>query len=176
MLPVAMDEHCSDCHALNFDPDDPDPVVPHGDAQAVVQALIEYYSARLLGEDPDAVEQRLRRPGRQLTRADRDRAAAEARQSRHLQWPPTCSNVAPVQTATKLRRLGDDAELPWTVLPVRLTDSFFPHANFSHAAHDTEVTSCDSCHNAHGVHGSAGCPDPRPRQLSRLPRQRLRRS
>ena len=146
MLPIAMDEHCSDCHALNFDPDDPDRVVPHGDAQAVVQALVEYYSARLLGADADDVEQRLRRPGRQLTRADRDRAAAEARVralavAADIFERRTCANCHEVTRS-------DDAELPWSVLPVRLTDSFFPHANFSHAAHDTEVTSCDSCHNA----------------------------
>lgn len=146
MLPVAMDEHCSDCHALNFDPDDPDRVVPHGDAPAVVQALVEYYSARLLGADPDAVDQRLRRPGRQLTRADRDRAAAEARVkalavAEDIFERRTCANCHEVSR-------NDDAEFPWSVLPVRLTDSFYPHANFSHAAHDTEVTSCDSCHNA----------------------------
>ena len=146
MLPIVMDEHCSDCHALNFDPDEPDRVVPHGDAQAVVQALIEYYSARLLGADPDAVEQRLRRPGRQLTREDRDRAAAEARVkaldvAEDIFERRTCANCHAVSRTA-------DAELPWTVLPVRLTDSFYPHANFSHAAHDTEVTSCDSCHSA----------------------------
>ena len=61
MLPIAMDEKCSGCHTLSFDPDDPTRVVPHGDAEAVVQALIEYYSARLLGADPDVVEQRVRR-------------------------------------------------------------------------------------------------------------------
>ena len=146
MLPIAMDQHCSDCHALNFDPDDPDRVVPHGDAQAVVQALVEYYSARLLGADPDDVEQRLRRPGRQLTRTDRDRAAAEARVralavAQDVFERRTCANCHEVSR-------NDDAELPWSVLPVRLTDSFYPHANFSHAAHDTEVSSCDSCHNA----------------------------
>ncbi len=146
MLPIAMDEHCSDCHALNFDPDDPGRVVPHGDAQAVVQALVEYYSARLLGADPDAVEQRLRRPGRQLSRADRDRAAAEARVkaldvAEDIFERRTCANCHEVSR-------NDDAELPWSVLPVRLTDVFYPHANFSHAAHDTEVTSCDSCHGA----------------------------
>ena len=146
MLPIAMDEHCSSCHALSFDPDDPSRVVPHGDAPAVVQALIEYYSARLLGADPDAVEQRLRRPGRQLTRADRDRAAAEARVraltvAEDLFERRTCANCHEVTRV-------DNAELPWSVLPVRLTDEFFPHANFSHASHDTEVTSCDSCHNA----------------------------
>jgi DnaJ-class molecular chaperone len=43
---------------------------------------------------------------------------------------------------------SDDKQMPWRVEPVRLTESFFPHANFSHAAHDTEVTSCDGCHSA----------------------------
>ena len=54
----------------------------------------------------------------------------------------TCANCHEVT------RQDRDAELPWYVQPVRLTTSFFPHANFSHAAHDTEVTSCDGCHGA----------------------------
>ncbi len=146
MLPVTMDEHCSDCHTLSFDPDDPARVVPHGDPAGVVQALVEYYSARLLGEDPDAVEQRVRRPGRALTREDRDRAAAEAREqalsvAADLFERQACSNCHEVT-----RR--EDRDLPWHVEPVRLTNDFFPHSNFSHAAHDTEVTSCDACHDA----------------------------
>lgn len=147
MQAITMDEHCSGCHTLSFDPDDPSRVVPHGDPAGVVQALIEYYSAKLLGEDPDAVEQRVRRPGQRLTREDRDRAAAEARQqalvvAEDLFERRACANCHEVTTV--------DAELPWHVLPVRLTDTFFPHANFSHAAHDTEVTSCNSCHAASG--------------------------
>ena len=31
---------------------------------------------------------------------------------------------------------------------MHLTETFFAKANFSHAAHETEVTSCDGCHNA----------------------------
>ena len=54
MLAVSMDEHCSNCHSLSFDPDDPSRTVPHGDPETVLQSLIEYYSARLLGGDPDA--------------------------------------------------------------------------------------------------------------------------
>jgi len=146
MLPVTMDEHCSSCHTLSFDPDDPTRVVPHGDPAGVVQALVEYYSARLLGEDLDAVEQRVRRPGRALTREDRDRAAAEAREqalavATDLFERQACNNCHEVS-----RR--DDGELPWHVEPVKLSNDFFPHSDFSHAAHDTEVTSCGSCHNA----------------------------
>ena len=147
MEPISMDQHCSGCHALSFDPDDPTRTVPHGDPPAVVQALVEYYSARLLGSDPDAVEQRLRRPGRALTREDRDRAAAEAR-VQALEVAEDLFERRACANCHEVTRQDGDAELPWHVQPVRLTTSFFPHANFSHAAHDTEVTSCDGCHSA----------------------------
>jgi len=147
MTPISMDEHCSNCHALSFDPDDPTRSVPHGDPETVLQSLVEYYSARLLGGDPDAVEQRLRRPGRALSRAERDRAAAEARVqalniAADLFERRSCTNCHTVS------RSDDNADVPWQVAPVRLTESFFTHADFSHAAHETEVTSCDGCHLA----------------------------
>ena len=112
MQAINMDQHCSSCHTLAFDPDDPTRTVPHGDAEAVVQSLVEYYSARLLGEDPDAVEQRIRRPGQSLTREDRDRAAAEARQqaltvAADLFERQACANCHEVT------RLDGDAEFPW---------------------------------------------------------------
>ncbi len=147
MLPVSMVEHCSNCHTLAFDPDDPSREVPHGDPADVVQALIEYYSARLLGADPDAVQQRVRRPGQALSRTDRDRAAAEARVqaldvAEDLFERRACSNCHVVT------RLDGESDVPWQVSPVHLTESFLPRATFSHAAHRTEVTSCDGCHNA----------------------------
>ena len=146
MQPISMDEHCADCHTLGFDPDDPRRTVPHGDPEAVVRTLVEYYSARLLGADPDAVEQRLRRPGRALSRAERDRAATEARVqalavAADLFERRACANCHEV-TRT------DDAGIPWRVLPVRLTPVFFPHARFSHAAHDAGVADCAGCHDA----------------------------
>ncbi len=145
MQPISMDEHCSDCHTLAFDPDDPTRTVPHGDAEAVVQALIEYYSARLLGSDPDAVDQRVRRPGQRLSRADRDRVAAEARTdalrvAEDLFERRACVNC---HTVTKV-----SGEVPWRVDAVKLTEQFFPHATFSHSSHDTDAMSCDSCHGA----------------------------
>jgi len=145
MQPISMDEHCSGCHTLAFDPDDPSRAVPHGDPEAVLQALVEYYSARLLGDDPGAVDRRLRRPGQRLTREDRDRVAAEAKTkameiATDLFERRACVNCHEV-TAT-------DGELPWHVEPVKLTTRFFPHAVFTHASHETEVSSCDSCHEA----------------------------
>ena len=146
MKPIAMDEKCSGCHALTFDADDPDREVPHGDPEGVVQVLIEYYSARLLGEDTDAGPQRIRRPGRALTREDRDKAAAEAR-VRAMQIAEDMFERRACVNCHEVSETGDE-QMPWRVEPVRLTESFFPHANFSHAAHDTEVTSCDGCHSA----------------------------
>ncbi|MFQ6004994.1 MAG: FHA domain-containing protein [Woeseia sp.] len=146
MKPISMIDHCSGCHTLTFDPDDPRREVPHGDPEGVVEVLIEYYSARLLGEDSDAGPQRVRRPGRALTRKERDRAAAEAR-ARAMQIAEdlferrACANCHEVSKT-------DNESMPWRVEPVRLTAFFFPHANFSHAAHDTEMTSCDGCHGA----------------------------
>jgi predicted CXXCH cytochrome family protein len=144
MRPIRMVDHCATCHALSFDPDDPRRTVEHGKPEAVLQTLIEYYSARLLGDEADESEQRLRRPGRALTRADRDRAAAEARVqamqvAEDLFERRACVNCHEV-TRTKDRRA------PWRVEPVRLTKRFFPHANFSHKAHDT--SRCSSCHAA----------------------------
>jgi len=146
MQAVSMDEHCAGCHTLAFDPDEPARTVPHGDPEGVVRTLVEFYSARLLGEDPDAVEPRLRRPGRTLTREDRDRAAAEAR-AQALAVAGDLFERRACATCHEVTR-NDEAAIPWTVLEVRLTDRFFPHANFSHAAHATGVTRCDGCHDA----------------------------
>ena len=145
MMPIEMDRHCSGCHTLGFDPDDPSRTVPHGEPAAVVQALIEYYSARLLGDDPQAVEQRLRRPGQRLSREDRDRVAAEAREQAMAVAADLFERRA---CATCHQVTRSDGPLPWHVEPVRLTDYFYPHAEFAHATHDTEVTNCEGCHGA----------------------------
>ncbi len=145
MQAISMDEHCSSCHTLAFDPDEPSRTVPHGDADAVVQALIEYYSARLLGSDPDAVDQRVRRPGQRLSRADRDRVATEARTEALKVAEDLFERRACVTCHTVTTSAGD---VPWHVEPVQLTERFFPHTVFSHASHDTDATACDNCHGA----------------------------
>lgn len=147
MLPIRMDEHCSDCHTLNFDPDSPERTVPHGDPGEVLQVLTEYYSARLLGDDAPQAQQRLRRPGQALSREDRDRAAAEAR-AQALAVAADLFERRACVNCHEVTRHDDDKVLPWRVQPVLLTDAFFPHARFSHDAHSTGVTTCESCHAA----------------------------
>ena len=147
MQPISMQEHCSDCHTLAFDPDDPSRVVPHGDPPAVVQSLVEYYSARLLGEDPGAAEQRVRRPGQAMSRADRDRVAAEAR-VQALQVAADLFERRACATCHTVSKDEANPEMPWSIDAVDLTDTFLPHADFSHAAHRTDISSCDNCHAA----------------------------
>lgn len=147
MIPISMDEHCSGCHTLNFDPDDPEREVPHGEPEKVLQILIEYYSARLLGDDPAATDRRLRRPGQALTRADRDRVAGEARKkamavAQDIFERTTCANCHAVSST------GEGGAAPWRVEAVRLTQEFYPRAVFSHRAHDTETADCGLCHAA----------------------------
>lgn len=145
--PVSMDEHCSRCHTLSYDPDDPTRTVPHGDPASVVQSLIEYYSARLLGEDPAAVQQRVRRPGQALSRADRDRAAAEAR-AEAIAVAEDLFERRACSTCHIVTKLDGRQAVPWHVEPVKLTARFFVHANFTHAAHRTEISACTDCHAA----------------------------
>jgi hypothetical protein len=89
----------------------------------------------------------VRRPGQALTRADRDRAAAEARVqamavAEDLIMRRACANCHTVS------KRDDKTGVPWEVAAVKLTNAFLPHARFSHAAHKTEVTRCDACHDA----------------------------
>jgi hypothetical protein len=149
-----MLDHCSGCHTLAFDPDDPSREVPHGDPEAVIQTLVEYYSARLLGADPEAVEQRVRRPGQEMSRADRDRVAAEARVqafdvAEDLFERRACSNCHVVSKET------DGGDVKWSIAAVEVTAVFLPHANFSHAAHQTEISGCDDCHQASNSEAAA---------------------
>ncbi len=146
MAPITMDEHCSNCHTLTFDPDAPDRTVPHGDPEGVVQVLIEYYSARLLGGGEDTGGRRIRRPGQALSRADRDKVATEAKTMAFKIAGDIFERTA-CATCHQISR-GESAEMPWQVLPVRLTHEFFPKANFSHADHDTDASTCVSCHSA----------------------------
>lgn len=146
MRPIRMDEHCAGCHTLSFDADDPKRTVPHGDPDAVLQTLVEYYSARLLGDDPDASEQRVRRPGRALTREDRDRAAAEARVTARKTAADLFERRACVNCHEVSRT--EDSAMPWHVEPVKLTARFYPHSVFSHKAHETAEGACTACHDA----------------------------
>lgn len=147
--PIDMQKHCAACHRLDFDPDQPDRLLPHGQPVQVMGVIRDFYARAALAGGvikpgaPEIVQLR-RRPGEQLT-PPQARAA--------LDWADQQSALVIDETFDK-RVCGychtvhrtDDPAVPWSVEPVALGQHQLDAARFSHAAHRTEK--CDSCHAA----------------------------
>jgi predicted CXXCH cytochrome family protein len=168
MQPVRMEEHCQNCHRLDFEPADPARQVPHGAVTRVVQTLNEYYSARYLEGYPDPLAnmrpgRSVARPGVQLSSAERARLLAAAsdkagRVARDLIERRTCQDCHVVETTRDDEATGGTQ---WTVAPVLLTTQWMPKANFDHARHATTLSECGSCHAARESHEAADVLMPR---------------
>jgi len=177
MKGVTMEEHCSDCHALTFDPDTPDRVVPHGSPPELMRTLREYYAYEFLNRGQaikasankattskatlELVETRkLRRPGRAKVRMsiteliiepsiDKSASLSEKAQSYiEARVKDAASNLFEKQTCTICHEVTrvDDADVPWHVEPVRLSDDWMPLSIFKHESHKN--MQCDGCHDA----------------------------
>ncbi len=157
MKPVTMEEHCSTCHRLDFDPAFPEATVPHVEADVVLRRLIEYYSRSYLEDYPDpeaksGLSRHAEVPGRepgarereQLLRRARDRAFTIARDVIERRTCVDCHEI---------ENTGDAAN-PWRVVPAQLQAAWFPAARFSHARHATELSGCDRCHEAEDSHAA----------------------
>jgi predicted CXXCH cytochrome family protein len=56
MLPVTYENDCRACHALAFDPKDPERTVPHGlEPKQVFDQLKQFYTAQAVKADPDVL-------------------------------------------------------------------------------------------------------------------------
>jgi hypothetical protein len=151
MLPIRMDTHCAECHKLQFDEHDPSSKVPHGDLTAVFKALREHFSRAFLDQNlarsPTGPDGR-RRPGAEQTLLSRDE------QRRALAWTDSQTILAAGELLEKrvcvechkVDRIASKASAPgdWKIAPVQLTERWFPHASFDHAAHNTSA--CETCH------------------------------
>lgn len=152
MLPIRMESHCSGCHSLRFDEQDPSSAVPHGDLEAVYKTLREHFSRAYLVQGAPgggADSGRPRRPGnsqRVLTEREQRRArewvdTQSLKIARELFEKRVCADCHDVQhdpTRTGLEQ--------WHVEPVQLTMDWMPLARFDHGAHISET--CVSCHDA----------------------------
>ena len=56
MLPVRMQDHCAECHRLEFDQNAPERVLPHGRPAEVIAVINDYYIARAALGRPLALE------------------------------------------------------------------------------------------------------------------------
>lgn len=148
--PISMQRHCQRCHALSFDPRQPERNVPHARPEAVLESLLEYYASEYLQGYPDALNtarpaRKVERPGVDLSPEQRARVLARARTqaeltARDLLERRACSVCHEVQRGK--------AASTWTVTPVTLRAIWMPKARFSHAAHATSLTPCKTCHAA----------------------------
>ncbi len=146
--PLQMERDCGGCHLLDFDPAYPERTVPHGDARAVSEFLVDYYSRRYLEAyaDPRAGPVTARRVGPKPSAVQRERLLLTARErafvvTRDLFERRSCAQCHDVT------RTGNFPET-WKVQTVEVSTAWLPRAEFSHATHSTALTSCETCHKA----------------------------
>lgn len=147
--PVRMEQHCMECHRLDFDPNTPDLRLPHGSAAQVVKIIRDHFArVALSGEvpEPDAPEvvRIPRRPGEALTPEQRSVSLswADAKAGAVIDEAfgrRICRECHEVQRTNRY-------EDPWSIAPVARTASFLTSARFDHAAHRTQ--DCGGCHAA----------------------------
>jgi predicted CXXCH cytochrome family protein len=147
--PVDMTRHCSGCHRLDFDPDEPDRLLPHAQPAQVAGVIRDFYAhAALAGgvHKPGAPEivQLVRKPGEQLT-PPQARAALEWADHQSILVIDEVFDKRVCGYCHTVQRSGD-AAMPWTIEPVMLAHDRLQDTNFSHAAHRSEK--CESCHAA----------------------------
>ena len=150
MQPVSMEQHCSSCHLLTFDPDHPDRELPHGEPDELLLMMEEFYARRtLIGATLAAGRPAFdaERPGRsnQLDEAARAEAlrlakALAAQAAEDIFERTTCAICHDVT------RRGDGMTPAWDVAPVYINQHWMPLSRFDHGAHANET--CDSCHAA----------------------------
>lgn len=171
MRPVTMEQHCSDCHQLTFDPTTPDRVVPHGSPPDLMRTLREYYAYQFLGRgqlEPETAAvplevptlREVRRPGRKArtqsitdliaeTQIDNSKPLSEqASDFIDARVSEAASNLFEKQTCTICHEITEvaNAAVPWHVTPVKLNSVWMPLSAFSHSSHKNMT--CDGCHDA----------------------------
>jgi hypothetical protein len=148
MAPIRMEQHCARCHSLQFDENDAATAVPHGSLQLMFTALEAHFSRMFLYNDAAAARlSERRRAGGEQTVITRDE------QRRALEWTTRQSLQAAhellekrvcVECHTVSALPGMTGFNRWRVEPVKLSSSWMPRAQFSHAAHRSST--CISCH------------------------------
>jgi predicted CXXCH cytochrome family protein len=147
MRPIAMEQHCADCHQLRFEPEVPERTLPHGDLKGALLTIKEFYADMALrggaraGETPAVVR---RRPGAALSAAQRltalawaDEQAGQAALYASKSVCGTCHVMAQSVTADSI---------DWTVKKVDVADRWMPKGLFDHGQHTN--MDCTACHTA----------------------------
>ncbi|HYR36493.1 MAG TPA: cytochrome c3 family protein [Burkholderiales bacterium] len=149
MVPVSMEKHCSECHALSFEPKVTGRQVPHGPVKQMQTMLREFYARLALGDVPADVappgDLPRVRPGAMLTPEERQQVmrVADAKAQRVMREMVETRAVCSTCHHVSRSRAGE-----WQVAPVALTAAWMPGATFTHARHVAQP--CITCHDVRG--------------------------
>lgn len=152
MKPIVFEDHCQDCHRLDFDATAPADFVTHGDPAAIRREIRGFYATRVLdGKVKDATAPRrlrLRRPGARLSKdeAELSRKWVEgklaAAEKRFYDRPGTCDLCHALEPEG-----ASDGGMG--IAAVQIQDVWVPGSIFSHGSH--APFACVKCHPAAGV-------------------------
>ena len=145
MAPVSMEQHCARCHALTFDPADPQRVVPHGAPDKVLANLREYYSSRFIRERIAAGDQRALLPGQRDAVSSLQREGLAWVEQRSLAVAEDLFERRACATCHEVESLTQPAH-GWSVKPVQLNSRWFVSSEFPHQRHSK--MECADCHAA----------------------------
>jgi predicted CXXCH cytochrome family protein len=161
--PIEMEEQCSSCHELTFDPSSPDRQLPHGKPREVVLTLQDYFTRKFADPNADRdTRDRRRLPGREDDTDDcTDSALAcanlAARKEIESQFTRRgcvgCHGVIDTQAPTLVDR--------FQVIPIRFARDYFPDNRFDHRSHQIQgkLTGDDACMSCHAAKKSKDSTD-----------------
>ena len=150
--PISMEQHCSGCHSLTFEPTDLDRQVPHADLTIVKQSLEEYYSRLYaLQNGPVRSKVNLDRPAKRPGKPKPDfySAMKEWADDKSQDALEELVNNKACSTCHEI----DKSKSNMQVKPVKIAKSWYPKSRFDHSSH--KAFDCESCHKASASDDSA---------------------
>ncbi len=152
--PVRMEQHCAQCHRLEFEPALNSREVPHGSVAKVTDSLREFYASAALGStrlDVETVDGLLHQPLTRTTEVRRrdaiawanEKAQAVATDLIEVRVCVVCHEVTR-RSATELAASGNPDPAAWTIRPILVTQRWLPGARFEHQRH--AGVPCANCH------------------------------
>ncbi len=149
-LPVSMEAHCQSCHQLNFDPEEPGRVAPHGNLAQLKIFLDEFYALQALQGAYEnnfaSANKTRRRPNsggkpaittsqrQDVLRWAQDKSSAVTKQLIEVRSCSVCHDISP----------ASDAPTGWSIDPIYASAKWFSMARFNHAKHSSAT--CNDCH------------------------------
>ena len=146
--PIRMEKHCAECHALTFDPADPQRHLPHGDPAEAARIIREHFVSKSRNDTlPTLVTPNRKIPGSTAVVAEPELPKPLRDQMNDAFTFAFTSGCGLCHTVTEPDVPPMKATDPsYQIAPVKLTDRYLPKGKFNHSAH--AALTCASCHAA----------------------------